>query len=129
MKKIESLTELRIHLQKGVGEGHRNTIESCSSNGEILTGWSELRTVIVGSLLRGIRCCARAEKAEDETEIIVIRKPPVDVKMKLKSRIGLTQKEWDKIIPRCAAWLEKKGLYIDRECITNITPMFCNMQS
>ncbi|KKN39442.1 hypothetical protein LCGC14_0743120 [marine sediment metagenome] len=120
MKKLKSLSELREHLRKGVSQGYIDTMHTYSHDNSIMTGWAELRFVVVGSLERGVRCCARSNKEDDETEITLIRKPP-------EPPGGLTQKNWDEVIPKCAAWLEKKGLYIDRKVITDETPIFLNM--
>ncbi len=120
MKKIETLKELRQHLFGNIEAGYREAIDTysavdASERYVIITGWDKLRIVIVGSKETGIRCCARADKKEGEVEVVVVRKPQID-------NIGITQKNWAKIIPRCAAWLEKQGLYVRREVITDKTP-------
>ena len=107
-----------------VGKQYKSLIEEFTyiNSGEnkrrILTGWTSLRITLVGSAGRGVRCCSRKEKMDDEVEIMVIRKIPAS---KLDLKIGLTDKDWERVTAKCAKWLEKKGMYIKREVITDET--------
>lgn len=136
MKKIESLTDLRKYLCKlgnefsAVFDAH--TAPDGRGRLTTLTGWKDLRIVVVGSG-EGVRCCARKDKAKDEKELCTIRKPSIQswgkpVAWDYRPK-GLTSKEWHKITPRCAAWLEKKGLYIHRETITDKTGLLFEVKN
>ena len=121
--KLNSLNELRSHLLP-IGSQYRALVEAHTyiNTGEgkrrVLTGWKALRMVIVGSAERGVRCCSRKEKTDDEIEIMLVRKIPAD---KLDLEIGLTDNDWDRVVAKCAKWLEKNNMYIHRETITDKT--------
>lgn len=78
-------------------------------------GFNAARVVVVVDGDMNFRVCFRSEKADDETEIAVIRKD-------IFFSGGLTVSYWDKVIPRYAKKLEEGGLYIKRDVITNKTP-------
>ena len=110
MKKIKDLEELRAYLGQAVESGlkklNKKWICRTSRKGVFieLTGWKALRSVIVGDPEAGIRLCARAEKTEAEKEIVLLRKTAV-------LKLGLTPKEWDRVVEKCSLWLEKRDLF------------------
>ncbi len=120
MKKIESLEELRKYIAKVITDGLN---EICGPDGCFVgrTGWRETRTVLTTHKTNGIRLCRRTDKLDGETELIVLIKTMAENNDE-GGPIGLTTKNWNKIMSKSAAWLEKQGLYIDRHVITDETP-------
>lgn len=120
MEKIITLQGLRKHIQMAVCIGLREIQEKHfmqNGRGDLvdLAGWKETRVVIMGCGQSGIRCCTRKNKRMGNIEIIVLPKNVVP-------KGGLTDAQWNRVIPRCAAWLEKNNLLYLREKITDITP-------
>lgn len=124
MKPIKNLKSLRKYVESLMLVGLERIAKKYAHPTASGRGWAEsinwkaMRIVIVGSE-SGIRCCSRADKSGDETEIMMIRK---NIEM-ASGRVGV--KVWNKVLIKCAAWLEKRHLYPNRETITDITePLF-----
>lgn len=120
MEKIETLEDLRSYLgavtSGGITHLKAEYIGRTSLGASIeLSGWKDLRVVLTAHEKNGLRLCARQDKEEGATEILVLRKT-------LLSEGGLTGKDWARVTVKAAVWLEKRGLYPNRHTITDITP-------
>ena len=120
MEKIETLDELRAYLAAVMARGMAQIKEVHVATNRLgsdveLTGWKNLRTVLTTHEKNGLRFCARQDKKDGETELLVLRKT-------LVLEGGPTGKDWVRITVKSAAWLEKRGLYPNRHVITDITP-------
>ena len=69
-----------------------------------ITGWKDVRVVLVGKPRVGIRLCERSTKQDGEKELVVLRKTAI-------SAGGLTTRDWERVMGKSMIWLEKHDLY------------------
>ncbi len=119
MNKIKTIDDFRQYIGSAVETGLANIkgewIQITKYNTIIeLTGWKEVRVVLVGKPETGIRLCERAKKQNGETELMVLRKTVV-------SAGGLSVKEWERVENKSMLWLEKHNLYPKQKRISSNT--------
>lgn len=121
---INDLDELRQHIATTIPQGLLKikkdyTCKNVSGKIDPLTGWKDMRVVIVGNPKHGIRCLARADKCEGDIEIVVLRKD-----LELVGRGRLFARSWERIHVKSALWLEKNGLMTKRSRLNEKTDTF-----
>ena len=119
MRPVKSLDELRKYISEAVGDGiprlrKKYTYQPPTGERYGLTGYIDSRTCLVFNPEHGIRCCDRSEKVNGDTEIMVLRKPCL-------MDGGLKDKAWDRVLVKCATYLEKQNLYNRGKKITDKT--------